>query len=188
MKRIARGFTIVELLIVIVIIAILATITIVAFNGIQDRARYTSMQSDIKGLRKAIEMYKVDHGEYPNSDNCESEPRPGGGYEASYENEWCGWSQGSNNSFIPGIAPKYIERARNLPKNGDKADTYLYKSAASLDGTARGTKYYQLIRFKRSGLSNVESNEGPTLPDESYVVDGKRTAWGIKSDESLPWW
>ncbi|MDB5165339.1 MAG: Fimbrial protein, partial [Candidatus Saccharibacteria bacterium] len=40
-----RGFTIVELLIVIVVIGILAAITIVAYNGIQNRARVSSVNS-----------------------------------------------------------------------------------------------------------------------------------------------
>ncbi len=49
-----QGFTIVELLIVIVIIGVLASITVVAFNGIQDRARLTDMKTDIATLQKAI--------------------------------------------------------------------------------------------------------------------------------------
>ena len=48
------GFTIVELLIVIVVIAILAAITIVAFNGIQDRARNSSIQTDLTNFAKKI--------------------------------------------------------------------------------------------------------------------------------------
>ena len=40
MKKTKSGFTIVELLIVIVVIGILAAITIVAYNGIQSRARF----------------------------------------------------------------------------------------------------------------------------------------------------
>ena len=43
-----RGFTIVELLIVIVVIAILASISIVAYNGVQQRARTTALQSDVR--------------------------------------------------------------------------------------------------------------------------------------------
>ncbi len=49
-----RGFTIVELLIVIVIISILAVIVIVAYSGIQDRARAAKIQTDEKALIKAI--------------------------------------------------------------------------------------------------------------------------------------
>ena len=56
--RSSRGFTIVELLIVVVVIAILAAITIVAFNGIQDRARLSAVQSDIASIAKKLEIYK----------------------------------------------------------------------------------------------------------------------------------
>jgi type II secretion system protein G len=60
-----RGFTIVELLIVIVIIGILAAITIVAYNGIQTRAKNTQRQSDIVTIAKALEVYYADKGQYP---------------------------------------------------------------------------------------------------------------------------
>src|SRR5687768_9115738 len=63
----SRGFTIVELLIVIVVIGILAAITIVAYNGIQNRARETSLKSDLVNIAKQIEMYHAD-GDYPAND------------------------------------------------------------------------------------------------------------------------
>lgn len=53
------GFTIVELLIVIVVIGILAAITIVAYNGVQSRARATTYQTDAVSLVKKIEAYGV---------------------------------------------------------------------------------------------------------------------------------
>lgn len=59
MSRNPRGFTIVELLIVIVIIAILAAITIVAYNGIQNRANDSAVQSDISNSAKRIEMWRT---------------------------------------------------------------------------------------------------------------------------------
>lgn len=60
------GFTIVELLIVIVVIAILAAITVVAYNGIQHRSADSAVISDLASLKKKIELYKVDNNDlYP---------------------------------------------------------------------------------------------------------------------------
>ena len=55
-----RGFTIVELLIVIVIIAILAAITVVAYNGIQNRAKTSAAQSTAATTVKKAEAYNAD--------------------------------------------------------------------------------------------------------------------------------
>jgi len=52
------GFTIVELLIVIVVIGILAAITIVAYNGISTRAKVASVQGDLVSASKSLEQYK----------------------------------------------------------------------------------------------------------------------------------
>ena len=62
-----RGFTIVELLIVIVVIAILAAITIVAYNGIQASARDAERVSDMNALQKKLEIFYAKTGYYPNS-------------------------------------------------------------------------------------------------------------------------
>lgn len=60
-----RGFTIVELLIVVVVIAILAAITGVAYNGIQGRARDSQRRADARTIIKALGIYKVTNGTYP---------------------------------------------------------------------------------------------------------------------------
>ncbi len=54
-----KGFTIVELLIVVVVIAILAAISIAAYNGIQNRAKVSGLVSDLAQITKAVETYKV---------------------------------------------------------------------------------------------------------------------------------
>lgn len=64
MKKSRSGFTIVELLIVIVVIGILAAITIVAYNGIQQRARDTARKSDLALIAKSLKLYYVDNGDY----------------------------------------------------------------------------------------------------------------------------
>ena len=69
-----RGFTIVELLIVIVVIGILAAIVIVAFNGVQDRAVTTTIKSDLGGIHKQLATFKVDSPteSYPANGNLAS--------------------------------------------------------------------------------------------------------------------
>lgn len=59
------GFTIVELLIVIVVIAILAAITVVAYNGITARAENSKTVSAVQAYRKALLQYALDNGAYP---------------------------------------------------------------------------------------------------------------------------
>lgn len=67
MKRCGQnknGFTIVELLIVIVVIAVLAAISVVAYNGVQSRARDNVRKQDLAQLAKATKLYAVDRGNY----------------------------------------------------------------------------------------------------------------------------
>jgi prepilin-type N-terminal cleavage/methylation domain-containing protein len=72
------GFTIVELLIVIVVIAILAAITIVAYNGIQNRANNTQVVSLVRGYVTAIAAYNAENGAYPTGTSCLGVGYPGG--------------------------------------------------------------------------------------------------------------
>ena len=60
-----KGFTIVELLIVIVVIGILAALVITTFTGIQKKARDTERTTDIKALHGQIEAYYTQNGRYP---------------------------------------------------------------------------------------------------------------------------
>lgn len=64
-----KGFTIVELLIVIVVIGILAALVITTFTGIQQRARNTERQTDIKAIHGQVEAYYAQNGRYPTLDN-----------------------------------------------------------------------------------------------------------------------
>lgn len=63
-----KGFTVVELLIVIVVIGILATLSIIAYSGVQNQARASTLQSDLEQAAKKLEQYKFNNAEtYPST-------------------------------------------------------------------------------------------------------------------------
>jgi len=64
-KKAASGFTIVELLIVIVVIGILAALVVTTYNGIQQKARDTERKTDVNALHGQIEAYQAQNGKYP---------------------------------------------------------------------------------------------------------------------------
>lgn len=65
MRKSISGFTIVELLIVIVVIAILASISVVAYSGIQSRARDTDRTNDLNVMKKGLALFYAENGYYP---------------------------------------------------------------------------------------------------------------------------
>lgn len=60
-----EGFSLVELMVVIVIIGLLATIVIINVMPAADRAANTKARADIATLEQAVEMYRLDHLAYP---------------------------------------------------------------------------------------------------------------------------
>lgn len=66
-ERKQQGFTIVELLIVIVVIGILAGLVITTYNGIQQKARNTERTTDLKTFQSQLEAYYANIGYYPSS-------------------------------------------------------------------------------------------------------------------------
>ena len=70
LKSNKTGFTIVELLVVIVVIGILAAITTISYNGITKRAAEVAIASDLEGAAKQLNIYKVENGTYPTANTC----------------------------------------------------------------------------------------------------------------------
>lgn len=73
LKSKQEGFTIVELLIVIIVIGILAGLVITTFTGIQQKTRNTERQTDIKAIHGQVEAYYAQEGKYPTLDNLNSD-------------------------------------------------------------------------------------------------------------------
>ena len=65
MKVNKSGFTLVEMIMVVAVLAILVTISVVAYNGSQARSRDAKRKVDITNIVKALELYYADNGTYP---------------------------------------------------------------------------------------------------------------------------
>lgn len=153
-----RGFTIVELLIVIVVIAILAAITVVAYNGIQASARFGAYRSEIQTLNKAILMYHADNGFYPGTatGSC-----------------WTNSGTGTGNfiASTPALAPTYIPKIPDVINflGGQNYYAYCY--------TANGADY-KVLRIVNGALT-LPANESTNNPNIDPVRPTR--AWGYWS-------
>ena len=63
-----RGFTLLEIMVVIVILGVLASLTIPSLMGNKDRADRQKAVSDIVTLENALDMYRLDNSRYPTTD------------------------------------------------------------------------------------------------------------------------
>jgi general secretion pathway protein G len=62
------GFTLIEVMVVVVILGILAAIIVPKVMGKPDQARVTKVKADIHGIENALSMYKLDNYRYPTTD------------------------------------------------------------------------------------------------------------------------
>jgi type II secretion system protein G len=154
-KHKQTGFTIVELLIVIVVIGILAAITVVAYSGIQSRARFAAYSTDIESIYKAILSYQIDNSSYPANG-------PSGGCTTN--------AATGDGNFIAGLAPTYLQKIPPTPNWSSGANYYAYC------WTAGGTDY-KILRLVPSGSVPAAELSGNVNIDPSRGNRG----WGYWS-------
>jgi len=146
-----KGFTIVELLIVIVVIAILAAISIVAYNGIQQRARNAQVTAGASAYNKALESYKVVSGSYPTDVGC---------LGANYPGDICWKQTGSSvinvNSTLDSKLSEYMPNkptlATKLIDLGLTSDPAYYQRAG-LAYNVNNTANNMQVRYYLDGLN-----------------------------------
>lgn len=136
-----RGFTIVELLIVIVVIAILAAISIVAFNGVQDRAKNTVRENDFAQIKKALLAYNTVHGGVP-TPSTYGAGSGAGGWDHSARPQWLSFLRAEHG---------------NMPVDPDNLYT------AGSDAGATGNRIYRYFCY------NAGSTNGLPDTDSAYI-------------------
>ncbi|MEK7620723.1 MAG: prepilin-type N-terminal cleavage/methylation domain-containing protein [Patescibacteria group bacterium] len=157
-----KGFTIVELLIVVVIIGILAALVIIAYNGIQDRANNQKTESAVNAYRKALIQYATINGAYPTTANaCLGEP--------FYTNCYTG----SNNVAFNNAIRSFMGNAGQLPQPSTNQYTYgastragaafNYLGTATLDGSVHPWGISYILKGTGQCKLNGVAGNPPTL-------------------------
>jgi len=118
LKNKRAGFTIVELLIVIVVIAILAAITIIALSGVQQRARDSRRATDLKNIATAIQRWSIETNQ-----DFSAFPAGVGGIDA---NGWYNVSYGSGSAKAYIVNLGYIPNGVDDPTNNYVTPAYAY--------------------------------------------------------------
>ena len=122
------GFTIVELLIVIVVIGILAAIVVVGYTGISSRAQVSRVYADIEQVNKQIQIYQVTNGQYPVTSIT-----MGGGATARADTNclYSGSGITATTQWVPGLSVSLPQSDQSMKGVGNGDGCYVYLS----DGT-----------------------------------------------------
>ncbi|MCA9336225.1 MAG: prepilin-type N-terminal cleavage/methylation domain-containing protein [Candidatus Saccharibacteria bacterium] len=165
------GFTIVELLIVIVVIAILAAITIVSYNGIQQRSRDSWRVNDASAVKKALSLYKVDNASFP-----AAAPNPGNStFEIS-----------DNPGFLSSLNNYTNSKVFKDPTN-TASTAYWYNrfNAGSYGCPASLGQYYVFWIRGMEGQSAANIQSGPCTGQTLFVTTPTAGAWLVDKTDTV---
>lgn len=172
----SNGFTIVELLVVIVVIGILAAITIISYQGVQKKAYVATIKSDLGNASKKLELYKLDNSDlYPINAQA-SDIKSSSGINFSIYNQsgnsYC--LQASNKSFN---LVYHIDSTTNQPLYG-KCPHYTFTMSAY---STNGRYVSSIIQTADGGYAVT----GGTSGTSSDMFIAKYNSSGVQTWENV---
>lgn len=183
-----KGFTIVELLIVIVVIGILAAITIVAFNGVQNKANVAVLQSDLTNASKKIKADNVLLGTFPDSLSVANEGKGisvSAGTTLAYTNtatSFCltgvrgsaTYHMGSSETLSSGGCP--ITNLIDNPSVESNTNSWTAHTSYTVTRTQANSQWVYTVTRNATGAAAVYIDKNtpvPTIPNAPYTA----SAW-----------
>lgn len=164
------GFTLIELMVVIIVLAILVAIVVVQYNGAQGRARDTDRRADISNIAKGLEQYYDDNGSYPATSGSSSTITSN--WYVSNTTNWTSTFSGAMSSIL---SPFPADPINSGVITTAKQYSYAYFSGTGC-GRAAG-QWYLLVyayenspkeKFSDGDASGCSANEG----DAFYTANG----------------
>lgn len=171
-----KGFTLVELLIVISIIAILSAIGLTIYSGAQKSARITKRLEDLKAISIALELYYGVNKSYPTT-------------SGNFRSECSNWGSYAPSDVIPGLTPTYMAAFPADPSMNKSASSscYLYRS----DGVDYKVIDYLISEFTSADYQSQRNFIDPAKDggSDGCKVDGTNiSAWAVYSSPISACW
>lgn len=157
-----KGFTLIELLVVISIIALLSTMVFTSLNGARKRARDGRRFSDMNQIKLALELYKEEHGFYPEETSVD------GDWETSAEDGGAFLEVLQTEGYFPNGVPH-----DPLNINGLSHYAYHLYDAGEYGCPVERGKYYVLTVLRLESYPDVyPDSPGWTCPSRDWEADG----------------
>jgi general secretion pathway protein G len=163
------GFTLVELLIVIVVIGILTAISAVSYRGITNSAHDVAVKSDLTNFAKQAEIYYAQNGKYP----------VGGGVASAVGAPWDG-----DSNTLPNFSFKFSRQSYAYGATNGNSPNVIYCT-----GPVSGEDFFRIVAKSKSGTVFAYESSGGSVkvyPTGAYPEGGClgisypfTTAWGI---------